>query len=145
MIKILDNSNKNITYWVKPSIKEQGVKLFKGYHTFQYIAVDDFKNKARCNFTIEIVDKIPPVIENCITDQLIYIKSKTNKDTLVEWEEPISWDNVDDKNVTVTKNLEFGYLAEGIYDVNYTVLDSSGNQNECHINLTVKGLSHFLL
>lgn len=59
---------------------------------------------------------------------------------MIEWEEPFAWDNVDDKNLTVLKDLKFGFLSEGVYKINYTAIDSSGNTNECLINLTVKGL-----
>lgn len=83
-------------------MKEEGVKLYMGNHTFTYVAVDDFKNKAKCNFTISVIDKTPPVLENCVTDQIIFIPNKVNNETFVEWEEPTAYDNVDDRNLTST-------------------------------------------
>lgn len=83
----IDNSNTSVTYWLKPAVKEEGVKLYMGNHTFSYVAVDDFKNKAKCNFTISVIDKTQPIIENCVTEQLVFISSIVNSDVFVQWEE----------------------------------------------------------
>lgn len=111
-----------------------------GNHTFTYVAVDDFKNKAKCNFTISVIDKTPPVLENCVTEQIIFIPNKVNNEVLVEWEEPNAYDNVDDRNVTIIGDLEFGFLNEGQYKINYTIADNSGNINKCVVQLEVKGI-----
>ncbi|CRL07619.1 CLUMA_CG020584, isoform A [Clunio marinus] len=136
--KVEDNSGTNVTFWVKPALKEGGTKMYIGNYTFTYVAVDDFKNKAKCNFSLAIVDKTPPKFENCITNQTFYVTSKNNTNQKIEWEEPFAYDNVDDKNVTVMKSLEHGFLNPGEYLVNYTALDNSGNFNSCLITVEVK-------
>lgn len=127
-----------MTFWVKPALKEGGTKMYAGNYTFTYVAVDEFKNKAKCNFTISIFDKTPPVFENCISEQLFYVSSKNNTNLLIEWEEPSAYDNVDDKNITIIKSLEHGFLNVGNYLVNYTAIDKTGNANQCLVNVTVK-------
>lgn len=136
----VDNSNTSVTYWLKPAVKEEGVKLYMGNHTFSYVAVDDFKNKAKCNFTISVIDKTPPIIENCVTEQIVFISSIVNSDVFVQWDEPSGYDNVDDRNITVKKDLEFGFLNEGHYQITYKLKDKSGNANKCLVHLEVKGI-----
>lgn len=135
----LDNSGGNVSFWVKPALKkEEGTKMYAGNYSFSYIAVDESKNKAKCNFTIFIIDKTPPVFDNCIKNQTVYVLAKNNSEQMIEWEEPHAYDNVDDKNVTVTSSLQPGFLAAGSYDVIYKAVDKAGNVNHCHINLTVQ-------
>lgn len=131
-----DNGGENITTWVKPALKEGGTKMYTGNYTFTYVAIDEVKNKAKCNFTISIIDLIPPMFENCIDNQTFYITS--GKNVTVEWEEPFAYDNVDDKNVTIYKNLTHGPLEVGDYFINYTAIDQSNNMNSCFIQIHVK-------
>lgn len=131
-----DNSGGNVTFWVKPALKEGGTKMYKGNYTFTYVAIDEVKNKAKCNFTITIVDLTPPSFENCIENQTFYINKGKNE--TVEWEEPFAFDYVDDKNLTVQKNMTHGPLEIGEYSINYTAIDQSGNLNSCLIKLSVK-------
>lgn len=112
--------------------------MYSGDYIFTYVAVDDFKNKAKCNFTISISDKKAPIFENCITNQTFYVSSKNNTDQLIEWEEPFAYDNVDDKNITTLRSLKHGFLNPGEFLANYTAIDKSGNKNSCLINIVVK-------
>lgn len=121
---------------MRPGLKEDGTKMYAGNYTFTYVAIDDVKNKAKCNFTIRIADKTPPTFENCIENQTFYVISKNEEK--VEWEEPFVHDNVDDKNITILKTLYHGPLSLGVHLVNYTAIDQSGYQNSCLINITVK-------
>lgn len=112
--------------------------MYSGNYTFTYVAVDEFKNKAKCNFTIFIADTTPPVFENCIANQTFYILSSNATDQIVEWEEPHAFDNVDDKNITFTSSLQPGNFGPGEYTVNYTAIDTSGNAISCLVTVTVK-------
>lgn len=141
----LDNSDDNITYWLKPSVKEDGVNLTIGSHIFTYIAVDAFRNKAKCSFNISVLDITPPSIDNCIDPPDIFVpllsvsnKSSDNR-SFVDWDQPIVHDN-SDIDVNVTQSIHPGHLTVGQYSVIYTATDSSGNQNTCTMNVTVKGL-----
>lgn len=133
---ITDNSGGNITFWVKPALKEDGTKMYLGNYTFTYVAIDEVKNKAKCNFTVSIVDVKPPVFENCIENQTFYIAS--GKNVSIEWEVPLAYDNVDDRNITIMKNLSHGILDLGEYYINYTAIDQSKNLNSCLIHVSVK-------
>lgn len=141
-IYFLDNSDENITYWLKPSVKEDGVKLTLGTHTFNYIAVDAFRNKAKCSFNITVLDITPPNIDNCINPPEIYIPSAPNlisNRTFVDWDAPIIYDN-SNTDVNITQSIQPGNIGIGMHSVVYTATDLSGNQNDCTLNLTVKPL-----
>lgn len=106
------------------------------------MAVDDFKNKARCNFSISVIDNVPPTIENCLAQQTFYVPKILNNTELIEWEEPLAFDNANDENVTTFKSMNFSQLDVGSYQVNYTFGDMSGNFNSCLIEVIVKGISN---
>jgi hypothetical protein len=135
---VSDNSD-NFTFWTTPAVKEKtGAKLFAGNHTFTYVAVDAFKNKAKCNVTISIIDITPPVVESCVDPPTIYVTSNNEKnDTFIEWDIPQFYDN-SQENITIYRNLSFGYLTPGEYKVGYNATDASGNSNLCVLNVTVK-------
>ncbi|XP_062536901.1 sushi, von Willebrand factor type A, EGF and pentraxin domain-containing protein 1-like [Armigeres subalbatus] len=135
---VFDNGGDNFTFWTKPAIKATGTKLHNGTHLFTYVAVDSFKNKAKCNFTVTVIDQTAPVIENCNDPSPFYISSQeNNNETLISWDEPIIFDNSED-NVTVTRSMDFGYFNVGYYQVIYRAEDTSGNAAECLLNITVK-------
>ncbi|XP_035901734.1 sushi, von Willebrand factor type A, EGF and pentraxin domain-containing protein 1-like [Anopheles stephensi] len=135
---VFDNSGDNYTYWSKPGIKEEGTRLGLGDHEFSYIAMDAFKNKARCSFTVTVIDKTPPVIENCLDAPLHYVSDKSNpQETFVRWEEPMVYDNAG-RNITITQNVTFGYLPAGKHAVQYRAVDLSGNEAECVLTVEVK-------
>lgn len=135
---VFDNSGENVTFWTRPALKENGMKLGRGNHTITYIAVDNFKNKARCTFVISVIDIHPPVFEECINPPTLHIGAEKNKNTtFLEWEEPIVYDNSFD-TVMLNRSLDFGYLDVGVYEVTYIATDTSGNVDECSVNVTVK-------
>ncbi|XP_055523737.1 sushi, von Willebrand factor type A, EGF and pentraxin domain-containing protein 1-like [Wyeomyia smithii] len=137
---VFDNGGDNFTLWSKPAIKEQGTKLYNGTHLFTYVAVDSFKNKAKCNFTVTIIDRTVPVFENCYDPPVFYITSqKNNNESYLEWDEPTVYDN-SNENVTVTASMAFGYYDVGSYQAIYRAEDSSKNVAECLLNITVKEL-----
>lgn len=112
--------------------------MYAGNYTFTYVAIDDFKNKAKCNFSIAIADITPPVFENCIVNQTFYVTLKNNTNQIVEWDEPFAYDNVDDKNITTFSSLKHGVLSLGTHKANYTAIDKSGNVNSCLVTIHVK-------
>lgn len=138
---ITDNSQMNTTFWSKPAIKEGGIRLPLGSHNFTYVAMDSFKNRARCNFTITVVDRTPPVLENCISPPSFQINPRTeNKsNNFIEWEDPIIYDNSNLK-LTIVQSIEPGFLSIGQHDVVYTATDSFNNSNWCQLTVTVEEL-----
>ena len=135
-----DNSKQNVTFWSKPFIKDS-IKLVMGKHEFSYIAVDAFKNKAKCNFTVTVIDRTPPVLDNCIDPQDFFIRLSQIHDNnnYIEWDDPIVYDN-SNTELNITQSLEPGFLKLGKYQVKYIATDLSNNTNECLMNITVKEL-----
>lgn len=94
-----------------------------------------FNNKASCTFKIDVIDKTPPVVENCINPDEFLI---TQNNTFIEWDEPIFYDNSNLK-VNVVRSLDPGFLKAGFYQVIYIATDAFNNSNQCVLNITVKG------
>lgn len=123
-------------------MKDDGVKLTLGSHTFSYIAVDSFRNKAKCNFNVTVLDITPPNIDNCMDPPDIFIPSAANlmdNRTFVDWDAPIIYDN-SNIDVNVTQSIQPGHIGIGQHYVNYVAEDSSGNQNTCTLNISVKAM-----
>lgn len=137
-IIFIDNSGGNVIFWVKPALKEGGTKMHLGNYLFTYVAIDDSKNKAKCNFSISIVDNTPPMFENCISKQTFYISSKNKTDQTIEWMEPFAYDSVDDRNIKLISSPHHGLYDVGVHVVNYTAVDRSNNTNTCSIEIIVK-------
>lgn len=139
LVSLADNSGDEITYWMKPAVKADGAKLTMGDHIFYYVAIDAFKNKAKCNFTITVLDITPPIMENCVNPPDIYIPTTPTalpNATFVDWDPPIIYDN-SNIEVNVTQSLLAGQLGIGVHQVTYHAVDSAGNANSCVMNVTV--------
>lgn len=135
-LMVTDNSQMTVSVASVPAIGEKGTRLAKGSHNFTYFAVDNFNNEASCSFVVTVIDATPPVWENCVDPEVI----KTRPDRLfVDWEEPTVYDN-SNESVTVQSSLKKGELMPGVYQVNYTAVDSSNNSNSCVLNITVEGM-----
>ena len=140
--EVADNSGDNTTFWLKPAVKSDGVKLTLGNHTFTYVAIDASRNKAKCTFIVNVLDITPPVLDNCIDPPEVQIPSSPFSPknlSFVDWEAPIIYDN-SNAELEVTQSLEPGYLGIGTHRVKYVAVDPSGNSNECTLNVTVKQL-----
>lgn len=139
LVPLADNSDGEITYWMKPAVKVDGAKLTMGEHTFHYVAIDAFKNKAKCNFTINVLDITPPIMENCVNPPEIYIPVTANalpNRTFVDWDPPLIYDN-SNTEVNVNQSLLAGHLGIGVHRVTYHAVDLAGNENVCIMNVTV--------
>uniref|UniRef100_A0A182NDP0 Sushi, von Willebrand factor type A, EGF and pentraxin domain-containing protein 1 n=1 Tax=Anopheles dirus TaxID=7168 RepID=A0A182NDP0_9DIPT len=135
---VFDNSGDNYTYWSKPGIKPEGIRLPAGDHEFSYIALDAFKNRARCSFTVTVVDLTPPVFEQCVDGPVHYVSDGTNPEqTYVRWDEPTVYDNAGGA-LTTTQNVTFGYLPAGRHWVQYRAVDAAGNEAECVLTVDVR-------
>lgn len=136
---VSDNSGNNITFWSKPAVPpDAGLQFGVGNHTFTYIAVDSFKNKDKCKFIVEVVDRDPPVFENCDDPPTVYVGAAENRNfTFVDWLEPTMYDN-SFETVHVSRSVNFGYLDAGEYVVEYVATDKSNNSNKCSITVKVE-------
>lgn len=113
-----------------------------GNHTFSYIAVDSFRNKAKCNFNITVLDITPPNIDNCVNPPELFIPNLNNVNdnrTFVDWDAPIIYDN-SNIDVNVSQTIHPGHIGIGAHVVTYIATDLAGNQNTCTLNVTVKPL-----
>lgn len=111
-----------------------------GNHEFTYIAIDAFRNKAKCSFNVTVLDITPPIIDNCIDPSDIFIPQHSNDNrSFVDWDHPIIYDN-SGINVNVTRSIEPGHLKVGQHIITYIASDSADNQNTCTMNITVKAL-----
>lgn len=133
-----------MTYWLKPSVKTTGVKLPLGDHVFTYVAVDSFKNKAKCNFTISVIDITPPIFETCIDPAEITVAICPDDDIkancVADWEDPIVYDN-SGIEVYMNQTQYPGLLSIGKHKVVYNAYDNFGNHNSCVINVSIKQLT----
>lgn len=130
---VTDNSQMDVSLKLVPAI-ENGTRLAKGTHNFTYFAVDNFNNEASCGFSVTVVDITPPVWENCVDPEVIKIKPDR---LYVDWNEPLVYDN-SNETVTVTSSSKPGEILPGVYQVNYTAIDSSQNSKSCIMNITVE-------
>ncbi|XP_017779989.1 PREDICTED: sushi, von Willebrand factor type A, EGF and pentraxin domain-containing protein 1-like [Nicrophorus vespilloides] len=130
-----DNSNLNVSIWTKPSIKKVNNFKFKiGTTIVTYFAQDGFKNRAKCNFTVKILDKQPPNIEQCVDPPPFLTVEKQPQN--LTWDEPVIYDN--SQNVNVHKTHEFGLFDIGTTQVIYTATDFSNNTASCTLNITLQ-------
>ncbi|XP_050100459.1 sushi, von Willebrand factor type A, EGF and pentraxin domain-containing protein 1-like [Anopheles aquasalis] len=144
---VYDNSGDNFTYWVRPALRDGGTQLPLGEHEFTYVAVDAFKNKARCSFRVTVIDRTPPVLEGCGASvwphaPVYYVSRPDNpQETLVRWDEPTVFDNSGTAGVTMTQNVTHGYLGVGLHTVLYRAVDASGNEANCTVRVEVRQYS----
>lgn len=116
-----------------------------GKHVFSYLAVDSFKNKAKCSFTVLVIDQTPPVIDNCIDPNEYLIPSCSTNSSIdknlcyIEWDDPIIYDN-SNAELMVHQSLYPGYLNVGTHNVKYIAHDQSGNEMICVMHIKVKQL-----
>ncbi|XP_058063456.1 sushi, von Willebrand factor type A, EGF and pentraxin domain-containing protein 1-like [Anopheles bellator] len=139
---VYDNSGDNYTYWVRPAIPEAGLHLALGDHRFTYIAADAFKNRARCSFSVSVIDQTPPEFGACRDPPVHYVSQAHNpQETFVHWDDPHVMDNSGMDGLTLTKNVTQGYLPAGVHHVRYRASDRTGNVAECIMRLEVRQYS----
>ncbi|KAL1489564.1 hypothetical protein ABEB36_013517 [Hypothenemus hampei] len=133
---VTDNSGLEVSLWIKPGIINiTEYKFVIGLTPITYFAQDVFNNAITCKFYVEILDKEPPSIEDCISP-VPFLIPKITEEIKVSWDEPNIFDN--SQNVFVTKSHEFGSLKIGTTLVTYTAKDPSGNINVCNLNITLE-------
>lgn len=133
---VTDNSGLDVTVWLEPSEEEDHAwnEFEIGTTMITYHAVDSFGNEATCNMTVVVVDKEPPVIENCESPPPFLTADPTK--VTIEWDEPLAYDNSKGP-VEMTKSHEFGVFKTGTTEVIYTATDAYNNTNTCTIHITV--------
>lgn len=113
-----------------------GTVFTPGTELIEYKATDVSGNTAICSFEVIVRDVVAPVITDCPAD--IFINLPENKcDTMVNWPEPKATDNclLDSLN---TNTLPGAIFLPGVYTVEYTAKDVSGNSTTCSFDISVR-------
>jgi gliding motility-associated-like protein len=121
------------------SSKEPGTSFPVGPTTVTYRLTDASGNIATCSFKVTVVDKTPPVLNSCPSD--IIVSADENCSAIVEWTEPIAFDNC-----SVSSNLSQTHKPGDVFQlgetlVTYTAKDVAGNVSYCAFRITVKNES----
>lgn len=89
-----------------------------------------------------ILDKEPPMIENCINPPVLYTDNGIGVNN-VTWDEPGFYDN-SKSPVQVEQNYHPGEntFPIGLSKVVYTAIDMYDNNASCILNVTVKGTNY---
>lgn len=121
----------------QPSGVLDGSYKFKpGYSTVSLTATNEIGMKASCSFGVQILDKEPPKVFDCDTEnQYINIDAES---AVVAWKEPRFVDNAGLKGSPIV-NIPSGRVRSAqVYFVAYIARDQSGNSANCkffvHVN-----------
>jgi len=87
-----------------------------------------------------IVDREPPIMENCVDPPTFYTDLDSGLDN-VTWDEPVFYDN-SRIAVRVNQSHESGknIFSIGQTRVFYNATDKHGNRATCVLNITVEGM-----
>ncbi|XP_023290329.1 sushi, von Willebrand factor type A, EGF and pentraxin domain-containing protein 1 [Orussus abietinus] len=131
-----DNSNQDPVVWSKPHISFPW-KVTIGSRNVIYIAKDVSGNKAECRFTVDVVDKEKPTVENC-EDPPVHLIDGDSGAKNVSWIEPIFFDNSGFVHVERSRRPGEGIFQLGTTRVTYNATDKYNNTRSCVINVTVE-------
>ncbi|XP_076231899.1 sushi, von Willebrand factor type A, EGF and pentraxin domain-containing protein 1 isoform X3 [Calliopsis andreniformis] len=137
--EVTDNADKFPSVWSKPYVTFPW-KVKIGARSVIYMAQDSTGNKARCKFKVEVFDKEPPMIENCL-DPPVYFTDNGIGISNISWDEPGFYDNskapVHVESNHVPGNSTF---LIGLTKVIYNSVDKYNNKANCVLNITVKDI-----
>ncbi|XP_076388011.1 sushi, von Willebrand factor type A, EGF and pentraxin domain-containing protein 1 isoform X1 [Megachile rotundata] len=135
----VDNVDESPTLWSKPYISFPW-KVKIGTRTVVYVSQDSSGNKARCKFKVKVLDKEPPMIENCINPPIFYTDNGIGVNN-VTWDEPGFYDN-SRTPVQVEQNYSPGenMFPIGLTKVVYNAIDRFDNNASCVLNITIKDI-----
>ncbi|XP_076749113.1 sushi, von Willebrand factor type A, EGF and pentraxin domain-containing protein 1 [Xylocopa sonorina] len=135
--EVSDNVDESPMVWSKPYITfPWRVKI--GTRSVVYVAQDSSGNKARCKFKVKVLDKEPPIIENCVDPPILYTENGMGVNN-VSWDEPGFHDN-SKTPVQVEQNYFPGdnTFRIGLTKVVYYGIDKYDNKASCVLNITIK-------
>ncbi|EFN77937.1 Sushi, von Willebrand factor type A, EGF and pentraxin domain-containing protein 1 [Harpegnathos saltator] len=141
--EVTDNAAEPPIVWTKPHIIFPW-KAKIGTRIVVYIAQDAGGNKARCKFKIKVLDREPPMVENCNDPPIFYTELGKGLENVI-WEEPVFYDN-SRTSVQVNQSHRPG---EGIFPIGqtrvfYSATDKYGNLANCVLNITVEDVCESL-
>jgi len=122
-----DNCNVTITQNDGPA---NGSTLPPGTYTYLFEAEDDAGNVAICEFTIEVIDVIPPVISCPVSFETC--------STQPEFDFATATDNCEIANITQTSGPASGEnFPVGESTISFEATDINGNTSSCSFVITV--------
>lgn len=114
-----------------------GFSIGQVFGNFTVIAAKSKGGGSLC-CPLSIVDKVPPVFQNCPSNISVNLPAGKCK-TAGLWKAPTATD--DCTLVTITSNYDpEDELARGVTSVTYTAKDAYGNESKCSFNVTVSDL-----
>lgn len=131
-----DNSDKLPHVWSKPHLTFPW-KAKIGSHEITYVAQDLSGNRARCRFVVTVIDKEPPMVENCVDPPIFLVSNHKGADN-VTWDEPIFHDNSGKKLIVKASHHQGASFPLGTTEITYNVSDRSENIARCIIKITVE-------
>ncbi|XP_066591150.1 sushi, von Willebrand factor type A, EGF and pentraxin domain-containing protein 1-like isoform X2 [Prorops nasuta] len=136
---VSDNADESPTVWSKPYVIFPWKKKI-GAKTVTYVAEDSSGNKARCKFKVNVIDKEPPMVENCIHPPAFFTDAQSGVEN-ISWDEPVFHDN----SKIPTKISQSHFVASNKFPIGttkifYNATDRYGNFATCILNITVKDI-----
>ncbi|XP_047361548.1 sushi, von Willebrand factor type A, EGF and pentraxin domain-containing protein 1-like isoform X4 [Vespa velutina] len=132
-----DNDSDSVVVWSKPHVVLPR-KMKIGTRTIVYVAQDASRNKAKCKFQVKVIDKEPPMVENCIDPPVILSDRETGAINIT-WNEPGFYDNSKlPIRIEQSHRLEDNAFPIGKTQIIYNATDMYGNIANCILNITVK-------
>ncbi len=101
----------------------------------KYFAEDRFGNFDTCQFTIIILDNVPPTLSNCPAD--ISMSATANCEAQLSWNAPTASDNCQIGSLSPSHSSGSTFSA-GTTVVTYTATDNSGNTATCSFTVTIE-------
>lgn len=134
---VTDNCDSNVKV---TATHQNGFSAFPiGTTTVIYTATDKSDNTSTCSFKVTVTDNQSPKFANCPGGNVVI--NTINDDCEGRYSVLNKIIASDNHKITLrdsTGTLPSGIYPKGIYNIVYTVRDSSGNSTSCSFNLEVK-------
>jgi gliding motility-associated-like protein len=110
-----------------------------GKTIFEYVAQDkDLPNKTVCAFIVTVKDTIRPTI-TCAKDTILSTGNTCSAIYTIP-NAKVADNCTPASKIILTNDYSLNIFNAGTKTVTYTAIDSSGNENKCKVNITVKDL-----
>jgi hypothetical protein len=116
-----------------------GVLLPVGTTIVVWTATDANGNTDECTIEIEVEDTQLPVFITCPPADITLSLAPGGCETVLTWAIPVAEDNCGIADIEQTGGPLFGAtVGVGVYDIEYTAFDLSGNEAVCEFTITVE-------
>ncbi|XP_033099723.1 uncharacterized protein LOC117103263, partial [Anneissia japonica] len=135
----ISNATDNVGVIMDSSTHSSGDEFEVGTYVISYEASDAAGNTATCEFTLVIQDASAPTFENCSESMTLETGAGVDG-TNVSWIHPTALDNSGNVvSTSMTPVIQSGsYFTIGIYNINFTAIDSAGNKGYCLFTIVIQ-------